>query len=251
MNKEKEKILNKAHEFLVNYEGDESVYYQELKRAYEEYKKLELSDEVTNELFKKHINDLCDFLNKRKNANATITCLITFIVLIIFLTSFTAIKYYNLSEDLKRSIINHNGSTSLNVEYNNVENFQANKLSDETNFMNLDPLSFSIIATNKDNLDLRVHYDVYLIEENDDIPASDVLTKEAFLYHVNSSSRQSGIKSLGTATKTKNKLLIFSGEVATNTRETIDLRMWIDSNTTLDYINKKYKFKLYVDGYVI
>lgn len=250
MNNEKEQILTKALNYLNEYK-DESVYYKELKRAYEEYQTLVTNDPVTNELFVKHINDLCDFLKKRKNANTTITCLVFFIILIVALTSFTAVKYYNLSSDLKRNIVNHNGSTSLNVQFNNPERFEANKLSDMANYMSLDPLTFTILVTNKNDLDLKVHYDVYLIEENSEVIEDNLISRDAFVYYINSSNRESGIKTLKDTTEVKGKLLLFSGEVNTNKEELVSLRMWIDSNTNVDYLNKKYKFKLYVDGYVI
>ena len=59
------------------------------------------------------------------------------------------------------------------------------------------------------------------------------------------------LKSLKNATVNKNRLLIYSGEMLTNQEEEIDLRLWIDSNTDLDYMSKKFKFKLFVEGYVI
>lgn len=251
MNKDKEKILLKVEEYLKKYKGDDSIYYEQLKSSYEEYKVLNLPDKVTNDLYIKHLNELCEFIKNRKNANSTIIMLIIFSLLIIGIASFTTYKYYTLSSDLKKNIFKHNGSTSINVNFNNSLNFNANTLSDLESYKNLTPLSFTILASNKDYDDLKVHYDVYLIEQNDNIPEGSLITKDAFLYNVNSSIRESGPKALKDATIKNNKLLIFSGEVTTNVEEEIELRMWIDSNTNIDYLNKKYKFKIYVDGYVV
>ncbi|MCH5167590.1 MAG: hypothetical protein J1F35_06865 [Erysipelotrichales bacterium] len=251
MNNEREKIINKVEECLRNYKGDDSIYYKQLKESFEEYKSLKKPDQVTNDIYVKHLNELCDYIKERKNANRTITILIIFSIFIIGISAFTSYKYYNLTSDLKENIIKHNGSTSLNVHFNNSLNFDANKLSDIEHFKDLAPMTFSILATNKDNDDVMVHYDVYLIEQNDDIPEENKITKEAFLYNVNSDTRESGVKALKDATSKNDKLLIFSGETKTNIEENIEIRMWIDSNTNLDYINKKYKFKIYVDGYVV
>lgn len=251
MNREKEKILAKVKTYLDKYKGDDSIYYKQLESSYEEYQKLELSDKVTNDLFIKHLNELCDFIKSRKHANRTIMVLVIFSCFIIGLSLFSTFKYYNLSTDLKKNILKHNGSTSLNLVFNNTLNFNANTLSDRESYMNLEPLEFTLIASNKDNDDVEVHYDVYLVEDNGDLPEDKILSKDAFLYNVSSDSKESGVKALKDATVKDKKMLIFSGKTKTNEEEKIDLRMWIDSNTNLDYINKKYKFKIYVDGYVI
>ena len=248
---EREKIINKVENYLRDYKGDDSIYYKQLKESYEEYKELKSPDKVTNDIYVKHLNELCEYIKERKNANRTITLLVMFSIFIIVISTFTTYKYYNLSTDLKKNIVKHNGSTSLNVHFNDSLNFDANKLSDIAHFKDLAPMTFSIVASSKDNSDVTVHYDIYLIEQNDGIPEGAKISKDAFLYNVNSDTRESGVKALKDATNKGDKLLIFSGETKANVEENIELRMWIDSNTDIDYINKKYKFKIFVDGYVV
>lgn len=247
----KEKILRKVEDYLKKYKGDTSIYYEQLVKSYNEYKTMDLKEDKNNDLYIKHLDELCEYIKERRNANKTITLLVLFSIFIIGLSIFITYKYYNLSADLKNNIFKHNGSTSLNVYFDSSIGFDANKLSDIENFKDLTPLSFTILASNKKHNDIKVHYDVYLVEQNDDIIDEGKISREAFLYNVNSDDKESGVKALKDATIKNGRLLIFSGETMTNVEEKLELRMWIDSNTELDYINKKYKFKIYVDGYVV
>lgn len=250
MNKQKENTLKKVESYLKKYKDDKSIYYEELKKSYKEYKNLDIND-INNELYIKHLNELCDFIKSKKNASKIIFMLVTSSIFIIILCIFTSVKYYQLSHDLESNVLFRNGKTSLSVNYSNVENFDANTLSDDGNFKNLEPLTVTLLANNKEKKTRMFHYDIYLVEQNEDIDSSNKLSKDAFLYNVSSSTKESGIKGLKNATIKKDKMLIFSGEMPTNKEENIDLRMWIDSNTDIDYTNKKYKFKLMVEGYII
>lgn len=251
MKKEKDNTLTKVQEYLEKYKDDDSIYYKELKKSFEEYKQLDLKDKVTNDLYIKHLNELCDFIKSKRNAGKIMFMLITSSIFIILLCCFTTYKYYQLSRDLESNVLFRNGSTSLSINYSNMENFDANTLSNDSDYKNLEPLTLTLYANDKNNKKRNFHYDVYLVEQNDDIEKDSILSKDAFLYNVSSKNKESGIKGLKNATINKDRMLIFSGEMLTNTEEQIDLRMWIDSNTELDYINKKYKFKLYVEGYVL
>lgn len=250
MNKKNQKTLTKAEECLNKYSADDSIYYKELKKSLKEYKELELTDKITNDLYVEHITQLCDFIKKKNRANVLISLMVMFSIFIVLLASYTTYKYYTLSSDIKKNLLNNSRSTSLIVNYKNIENFDANTLSSEENYMELNPLTLSILARSDGNKTYQFHYDIYIVEDNDDIELGSLLDKSAFLYNVQSSSKDSGIKPLKNSTIVKDKLLIFSGEVETNVEEDIDIRMWIDPNTNLDYINKKYKFKIYVDGYL-
>lgn len=250
MNKIKENTIKKVELYLEKYKDDNSIYYKELKKSYKEYKNLDLKDKVTNDLYINHLNELCEFIREQKHAGRIMFALIASSVLIIILCCFTTYKYYQLSRDLESNVLFRNGSTSLSVNYSNVENFDANTLSNDEAYKNLEPLTLTLLANDKSNKKRSFHYDVYLVEQNENIEKDMILSKDAFLYNVSSRNKESGIKALKNATLSKNRLLIFSGEMLTNEEEQIDLRMWIDSNTDIDYINKKYKFKLYVEGYV-
>lgn len=251
MNKAKENVLRKTENYLEKYKDDNSIYYKELKKSYIEYKNVELKDKVTNDLYIKHLNELCEFIKSKKNASKIIFALITSCIFIIIISCFTTYKYYELANNIENNVLLKNGSTYLTVNYGNSENFDANTLSDESNFKNLEPLTLTILASNKENNQKMFHYDIYLIEQNENLSSEEILSKDAFLYNVNTSKKESGIKALRNATVNKDRLLIYSGEMLTNQEEEIDFRLWIDSNTNLDYINKKYKFKLLVEGYVI
>ena len=250
MKKIENNILDKVELYLEQYKDDNSIYYQELKKSYNEYKHIDLKDKVTNDLYIKHLNELCDFIKSKKHANRIIFMLIVSSIFIIILSCFTTLKYYELSRNLESNVLLRNGSTNLNINYGNMEKFNVNSLSDEYNFMNLEPLTITILPYNKTNKQQPFHYDVYLVEENNDIENDNFLSKDAFLYNISTSNKESGIKYLKNAKKRKKRLLIFSGETLTNQEEEIELRMWIDSNTNLDYINKKYKFKIYIEGYI-
>lgn len=251
MNKRKQKILIKAEEYLNKYKNDDSIYYKELKKATKDYKELDLTDKITNDLYVEHINQLCDFIKKKNRANLLISLMVMFSIFIVILASYSSYKYYTLSNDIKNNILNNNHSTSLIVNYKNIEGFDANTLANEADYLNLKPLTLSVLAKSDDHKKNKYHYDIYIIEDNEDVAQEKLLSKDALLYDVLSSSKDSGIKQLRNSTFVKDKMLIFSGEVTTNVEEDIDIRMWIDSNTDVDYKNKKYKFKIYVDGYLL
>lgn len=250
MNKKNQKILTKAHECLNKYSTDNSIYYKELKKSVKEYKELELTDKITNDLYVEHITQLCDFIKKKNRANLLISLMVMFSIFIVLLASYSTYKYYSLSSEIKSNVFNNSHSTSLIVNYKNIEGFSANTLANEEDYLNLTPLTISVLAKNENNKSQKFHYDIYIIEDNDGISPENLLSKDALLYSVQSGTKDSGIKNLKKASLIKDKLLIFSGEVTTNVEEYIDIRMWIDSTTNIDYINKKYKFKIYVDGYL-
>ncbi len=77
MNKAKESVLRKSESYLEKYKDDNSIYYKELKKSFKEYKNIELKDKVTNDLYIKHLNELCEFIKSKKNANKIIFALIT------------------------------------------------------------------------------------------------------------------------------------------------------------------------------
>lgn len=251
MEKRINKALLRAESIITKYKDDESVYYQELKKSYKELKHLELPDKTTQELYVEHIERLCDFIVQKKHANIMIAIMSIFFIFMVCITIYTSYRYYDMSTNLKNNIIKANRNTSLIVNYKNLENFDAVKLSNETEYKDLTPITLSVLAKSEDKDSYKVHYDVYIIEENDVLEESNIINRDVFLYNVYSNTRDTGIKSLKDASIKDNKILLFSGEIETNKTEDISIRMWIDSKTDKSYLNKKYRFKLYVDGYVI
>lgn len=57
MKKIENNILDKVELYLEQYKDDNSIYYQELKKSYNEYKHIDLKDKVTNDLYIKHLNE--------------------------------------------------------------------------------------------------------------------------------------------------------------------------------------------------
>ena len=78
-----------------------------------------------------------------------------------------------------------------------------------------------------------------------------IIPRDTFLYHVESDSIDNGIKYLGNCIEDGNKIRIFSGTIKANEMIDIKLRMWLDSSSKNDYTNKKYRFKIFVDGYTL
>ena len=96
-----------------------------------------------------------------------------------------------------------------------------------------------------------MHYDIYLVEDNSSIDESQIIPRDTFLYHIESDYIDNGIKYLGNCIEDGNKIRIFSGTIKANENIEVRLRMWLDSNSKNDYTNKKYRFKIFVDGYVV
>ena len=73
----REQILTKAQKYLIKYSNSSSKYYEELKKAYNEYKELDNSDPVINKLYSKQINKLCMYVEESEN-------FVSFLIRVIF-----------------------------------------------------------------------------------------------------------------------------------------------------------------------
>ena len=165
------------------------------------------------------------------------------------LTIYSTYKYYDIANNLKNDVIKINNKSSLVVNYNNLNDFQALIVSDLNEYDELEALELSVGAINENNK--KMHYNIYLIEKNDDIKEENLLKRNVFLYNIKTENKNSGIKRLENSIIEKGKILLFSGELANNEIDNIELRMWIDKNTEEQFLNKNYKFTIYVDGYEI
>lgn len=245
------RILNKAKFILETNKGDTSIYYKELKKSVKDYKELKNKDKTTIDLYLEHISNLCELLDEKKNANRTILMVILTFIIMIFLTFYSTLKYYEMEYKLKDNIIKASNNTSLVVEYKNLDDFNALVFSDSDDFKSLKPLTLSITGTSKDNKKRKMRYNVYIIEQNTNINNDELLPRDAFKYHVSNGTKESEIKSLSKSTIENDRILIYSSEIECGHTDELSIRLWIDSETNVDYLNKKYNFKMYVDGYEI
>jgi hypothetical protein len=246
----KNKILERAENTITKYKNDDSIYYRELVKTYKEYKNYDNNDYTRDELYISHINDLCDLIIEKKKSSFTIILMLIVLVLTIGLSGYSTYKYLDISNNLKNNIIKINNSNSLVVNYKNLDNFNALTIKNALNYEDINPLTLNIL--NSSTSDSNMHYDIYMILDNDELDTNSVIPIEAFQYNIKDNSRDNGIKYLSDATViNSNKIRIFSGTVSANEEIEVSLRMWIDENTDTDYLNKTFRFKLLVDGYVI
>lgn len=244
-NKFEEKTIKSAQNILAKYPSDDTVYYKELKKSYDEYRKLVNIDKTTKDLYLNHISNLTNIIKDSKNSSRTITILIIVLIAMFFLTSYSTVKYYQMSKVFNKGL--NNAKTSLVVNYDNLKNFEAYTLSSISDYKEIEPLIINLSSMEKSNN--IIHYDVYIIEQNDDVSPDKLLNRELFLYNVKSTSKDGGIKDLKNNTKKDDKILIYSDEFNALEEEKVEIRMWLDSNAK-DYINKTYRYKLYVEGYI-
>lgn len=242
-------VLLRAESIINKYKNDDSIYYRELVKTYKEYKKSTNNDSVRNELYVSHINDLCNLIIEGKRSNITIILMILVLVIALGLSGYSTYKFIDLSNNLNKNIIKVNKANSLIVKFENLDNFNALVLSDVSNYKKLKPLTLNLLNRSVDEKDM--HYDIYLVEENSSIDDDMIIPRDTFLYHVESDSIDNGIKYLGNCIEDGNKIRIFSGTIKANEMIDIKLRMWLDSSSKNDYTNKKYRFKIFVDGYTL
>lgn len=242
-------ILLRAESIITKYKNDDSIYYRELVKTYKEYKKSTNNDSVRNELYVSHINDLCNLIIEGKKSNVTIFLMILILVIALGLSGYSTYKFIDISNNLNKNIIKVNKANSLIVKFENLDNFNALVLSDVSNYDKLKPLTLNLLNHSVDEKDM--HYDIYLVEDNSSIDENMIIPRDTFLYHVESESIDNGIKYLGNCIEDGNKIRIFSGTIKANEMIDIKLRMWLDSNSLNDYTNKKYRFKIFVDGYTL
>lgn len=242
-------VLLRAESIINKYKNDDSIYYRELVKTYKEYKKSTNNDSIRNELYVSHINDLCNLIIEGKRSNITIILMILVLVIALGLSGYSTYKFIDISNNLNKNIIKVNKANSLIVKFENLDNFNALVLSDASNYKKLKPLTINLLNHSVDEKDM--HYDVYLVEENSSIDDDMIIPRDTFLYHVESDSIDNGIKYLGNCIEDGNKIRIFSGTIKANEMIDIKLRMWLDSSSKNDYTNKKYRFKIFVDGYTL
>lgn len=245
----KNKIILRAENTIAKYKNDDSIYYRELIKSYKEYKKSHNNDAIRDELYLDHINDLCNFIVERKRASFTILTMLLILTITIGLSGYSTYKYYDLSNNINKNIIKVNNSSSLIINYKNLENFNANILSDTSTYLNLKPLTLNIFNRSRKNQ--KMHYDIYLIEDNKELKQTEVIPREVFMYNIKTDTRDNGVRYLNKCQVENNKIRIFSGTIETNKEINVELRMWIDKNSSINYTNKKYRFKIFVDGYAI
>lgn len=243
-NKIEEKTIKRAENILNSYPNEDTIYYKELKKSLSEYKKLVNKDKTTNDLYIKHLNDLSNIIMDSKNSNRIIMSLILVLLVMFFLTSFSTVKYYQMSKAFNKGL--NNSKASLVVNYDNLKNFDVFSLSTISDYKELEPLIINLSTMDKTNS--NIHYDVYIIEQNDDIEPENLLNRNEFLYNAQSSNKDSGIKDLKNNVIKDNKILIFSGEFNALNEEIVEIRMWLAENNK-ENINKTYRYKLYVEGY--
>lgn len=247
MKKKESKILLRAESILSSNKEKTSIYYKELKKSYKEYKELNNKDKTTKELYLLHINKLCDYISESNNATISIILMIIIFVLMLGLTTYSTYRYYDIARNLKDNIIKTNKKSSLVINYNNLDNFEALVVSDLNDYIDLTPLTLTVAALN--NEDKKLHYNIYLIEQNEDVLDDNLLNRDVFLYNVKTNKTNTGIKSLKNVIIEKNRILIFSNEISAGEVDSVELRMWIDKDTKEEFLNKTYKFTIYVDGY--
>ena len=84
------------------------------------------------------------------------------------------------------------------------------------------------------------------------IQVEEILNKSDFNYDIHVNDGDLGKKDLALQTYyDENKILLYSGSFKASEVDNIDFRMWLKDKDVNSYINKKYKFKLNVQGYVL
>ena len=244
-------VLLRAEKILTKYKDYDNIYYKELQKSYKEYRSIDLLDKNTIDLYTEHIDSLCDMIEEAKNALPMTIFIFIFFIIMVCITTFSTYTYFVKGTALKNNIIKANAQTSIKIEYGNLENFNAMTLIANSEYETLTPLTAKISINTAGKQKCLVHYDIYLEPQNDDIDAEELMNEDAFIYNLKTETKDSDIQYLKDRTTKKGKILIFSNEVVSNTIENIELRMWLDKNTSINNLNKKYRFKLYVDGYVV
>ena len=244
-------VLLRAEKILTKYKDYDNIYYKELQKSYKEYRSIDLLDKNTIDLYTEHIDSLCNMIEEAKNALPMTICIFIFFIIMVCITTFSTYTYFVKGSALKKNIIKANAQTSIKIEYGNLDNFNAMTLVANSEYESLSPLTAKISVNTSSKEKCLVHYDIYIEPQNDGLNEDEVMNKDAFVYNLRTETKDSDIQYLKDRTTKKDRILIFSNEVVSNSVENIELRMWLDSNTINNNINKKYRFKLYVDGYVV
>lgn len=239
----REATINRVLDVIKSYKEDESKskYYKELKKSYKEFESMQVHTKKIDKLYIKHMNDLCDYLEEKRHYKSITIVMIIVLLLTICFTGFTSYRYYKINKELVPKIVDSNTKVSLEVSYNNMHNFNVQVLDENESYLNLKYLTMDIQAKG-DNRDIQ--YNVYLIPVNYD---NSSIQLDAFKLNMGDSK----IVTLSNDELIDGKIRVYSGIMNTNEIKQHDIRMWIDNSTHQEYVNRNFKFQIFVDGYVL
>ena len=156
------RIVKKSKKILNEFKDKNNVYYRELSKTFNEYEKIDIFDDDKRMAYLKHLNELNGFLDSEKYSNI----LIFFMSLVLFtmcgLTFYTAKQYSNLSKEFNDNVILNKDDVNIQVEYLNVENFNALTNIKNNDYSLLDPITIKVSSTSKVKNNYTVKYLVFL-----------------------------------------------------------------------------------------
>jgi hypothetical protein len=239
----REVTIKRVEDIIKSYKEDESKskYYKELKKSFKEFESMQVHTRNIDKLYLKHMNDLCDYLEEKRHFISLTFYMIIVLLLTICFTAFTGYRYYKIRNELLPKIVESNTNVTLEVSYNNMHNFEVQVLDTEESYLNLKYLTMDIKAKG-DNKDIQ--YNVYLIPVNYD---KESIQLDAFKLNMGDQK----IVTLSNDELIDGKIRVYTGKMNTNDIKSHDIRMWIDNNSDQEYVNKNFKFQIYVDGYII
>lgn len=245
MKKNEKKIIEKIESTIINYSKDKSIYYDELNKTYKEYRSIILPDKTTKDLYLNHMDKICDLIIFRKKSKLYITLMLFIFTITLMFTTYSYYKYQDIKNNLENNIIKTSNTTSLIVSYKNDDTFNIGVIGDGSSYLTLDPLKIDLYASNKEKESKEIEYKVYIIEKEE----YNSLIRDNIAYNISILDKDNGINYIKDQKEYNGKILIYSGTIKTDEDIELNLRMWNKENN-LDSLNYKYKFNIYIEGYL-
>jgi len=243
----KNRKIERVEYILNKYKKKNDSYLDELRSTYDEYLNLSSNDKVTNNLYVKHMEDLCNIEEDLHSGGITIALMLMILIITSFITFRFYVKYAEVKDNLDKSIVKANAETNMKVTYINLDSFSIFQTKDE-NYLSQRPTTINIKSTSS-NYNGELVYRLFMVPKNDKLKKEDIIDKSNLKYTIDLPGGNIGIKELKNAKIKNDKILLFEGTMNSNDEIDINFYMWLNADKTID-ANKKFDFTFFIDGYV-
>ena len=232
--------LSRVQDVIKDYKEDESTskYYKELKKSFEEYASMQIHTKKIDRLYLKHMNDLCNYLEEKRNYRLNIAITILMIIFTIGCVIYASYGFMNIDKNVVPRIMTTKPDVSLNVTYEDINNLMLQTYPASGN---IEDLRYATININPVGDNREISYNIYIvpmdyekIKANLDLYKFDIDGKTITLSDI---------------TMVNGKLKIYSGKMNTNEVKKLKMRLWIDED--INHVFESFSFKIDADGHVM
>ena len=233
-------VITRVKNTLKDYKTDESKskYYKELKISYDEFTEMGGHDRKVDKLYLKHMNDLCDYLEEKRNYRTSFAITFIMIIFTAFCAIYASFGLSNINHNVKPRIMTKKPDIELNVLYKDTQNLMLQTLPEGKTY---ESLNYALVNVSPKGDEGNVEYNIYIIPTK----YNKTTTKlEDYYFNVDGTT-----VNLSQDDMMGDRIKIYTGKMNSNDISTHKIRMWVSESGFLN--SDTFTFKIYVDGYLL